>query len=158
MNQQKQIEALETKLAEVSAELQRLKGGKAWQWLPQLGENYLLSSFEEIKLLTSWGNCSLEKAWFEVGRIFPETPEGRKAAELFAFCEGFRGRWKRSADKNTGSDGWLPLLHDGGLLEILKTHRVYGLPKWSTMLACRAFVDSEGGPEKFAEILKKGIF
>lgn len=24
--------------------------------------------------------------------------------------------------------------------------------------ACRAFVDSEGGPEKFAEILKKGIF
>lgn len=32
-----------------------------------------------------------------------------------------------------------------------------GLPGWSTEEKCRAFVDSEGGPERFAEILARGI-
>ena len=32
------------------------------------------------------------------------------------------------------------------------------LPKWSTEKACRAFIDSEGGADKFKEILERGFY
>lgn len=156
MNTQKQIEALETKLAEVSAELQRLKGRKAGQWVPQVGERYLALLGDEISI-EEWEGHPEELRWLARGRIFPDTAEGREAAEWFAFCEGFRARWKRSADVSPSGEGFLPYLTSWGALQIENHYSSYGLPKWSTTEACRAFVDSEGGPEKVKEILKRGI-
>lgn len=158
MNTQKQIEALETKLAEVSAELQRLKGQKAGQWAPMIGESYFIPDMEGVVGPTrQWDDLDCEKEWLARGRIFPDTLEGREAAEWFAFCEGFRERWKRSADVGPNGDGYYPAIDGNGRFCIWKMFGNAGLKKWLTPEACRAFVDSEGGPEKFKEILERGI-
>lgn len=150
-------EAAQAKLADLERQIKELKEQLAapGHWVPKVGERYLsINAFGDILSCTN-DDCDLDEIRFKFGNTYSITPEGRAAAEHAAFLIGFRARWRRSADVLLGSWRWLPVKFTK--LNYLRYDGADGLPGWSTEEKCRAFVDSEGGPERFAEILERGI-
>ena len=152
-------EAAQAKLADIERQVKELKEQLAapGHWAPGLSERYLCVDhlgqvFEAINT-----DADYDKVFIKNGNAYPATPEGRAAAEHAAFLIGFRARWRRSADVAQNEPGYLPTFGEGRILRIYFAQLGYGLLKWSTPQKCRAFVDSEGGPERFAEILERGI-
>ena len=150
-------EAVQAKLADLERQVKELKEQLAapGHWAPGLSERYLCVDhlgqvFEAINT-----DADYDKVFIKNGNAYPATPEGRAAAEHAAFLIGFRARWRRSADMLLGSRPWVPVKFTK--LNYLRYDGADGLPGWSTEEKCRAFVDSEGGPERFAEILGRGI-
>lgn len=150
------LDAMEREIQEMRERLQKpVAGGKGW--VPEIGEKYYLVYYTGNISVQTWDNTGAEPEWLAAGRVFPFTPEGQAAAERCVFLDGFRARWRQSADVIVNAIGYLPRLTSHGEFIIDLWQGVYGLPKWSTAKACRAFVESEGGPEKFKEILEGGI-
>lgn len=147
----------EEKLDKLESEIKALREEmrKPAEW-PELHREVLELRTSGYISRRLWDGDESDVELFERGRIFPHTPEGREAAEWFSFCEGFRARWKRSADVKPNEVGFGVRLENGEFT-ICLMFRHYGLPKWSTEKACRAFIDSEGGADKFKEILERGI-
>lgn len=151
-------ESAQAKLADLERQIKELKEQLAAQWwVPSHGENYLFVNIRgDIERTVNYGDLA-DRAQIELGNTYPDTPEGRAAAEHAAFLIGFRARWRRSADVAPGEYGHIPYINQNGIFATSSWASVFGLPKWSTEEKCRAFVDSEGGPERFAEILERGI-
>lgn len=164
---QEQIKQAEQTLAELATAIDKAKaelaavekvavagsGRKRWRARP--GEKYIVASVV-IGRNTEAGDKS-DEFLYVTGNYFPDTDEGRAAAEVYKKKMLFRQRWIDSADVGPNRDGFLPLVSPDGGFVIDFHYTNYGLPKWSTREACQAFVDSEGGPEKFREKLERGI-
>lgn len=158
-------ESAQAKLADLERQVKELKEQLAppGHWVPKVGERYLsINAFGDILPCTN-DDCDLDEIRFKFGNTYPVTTEGRAAAEHAAFLLGFRARWRRSADMLPGSLRWMPagswrwMPVKFSKLTYNQYNNADGLPGWSTEEKCRAFVDSEGGPERFAEILARGI-
>jgi len=152
-------EAAQAKLADIERQVKELKEQLAepGPWEPKPKESYLtVDILGEVSELRNDGT-PYDQVKIANGNAYPVTPEGRAAAERAAFLIGFRARWRRSADVAPDKDGVLPALNPSGKLTTFCAEWNYGLPKWGTEDRLAAFVDSEGGPERFAEILARGI-
>ena len=152
-------EAAQAKLADIERQVKELKEQLAepGPWEPKPKESYLtVDILGEVSELRNDGT-PYDQVKIANGNAYPATPEGRAAAEHAAFLIGFRARWRRSADVAPDKRGFIPTFNKDEGLSVMEWISCFGLPKWSTESACRAFVDSEGGPERFAEILARGI-
>lgn len=149
------LNVVEREIKELRECLQKpVAGGKGW--VPEIGERYYCAGIIFVQSDFKWDNTKGEREMFAAGRVFSFTPEGKAAAERFVFLEGFRARWRQSADRLPSEPRWCPLVKVSEVVPQFVTHPD-GVLGWSTAVACRAFVDSEGGPEKFKEILEGGI-
>ena len=150
-------EAVQAKLADLERQVKELKGQLAapGRWVPKFGERYLWISMAGDFSEAINNGKTFDRIHIANGNAYPDTHEGRAAAENAAFLIGFRARWRLSADVPPGNWRWSPV--KSTKLNYIPYDNADGLPGWSTEEKCRAFVDSEGGPERFAEILGRGI-
>lgn len=160
---QHEIDRVEKVVSEASALLHNLreelkKPDSTRAWRASHGEKYYtINNHNEVVAYTESGNRTNEIDYVN-GNYFPFTEEGKKQAERYAFCIGFRARWNRSADcAPSDTSRFIPGVDSLDQFQVTRANGITGTRGWSTRQACLNFVHAEGGASKFKEILQRGI-